>query len=143
MAGYLILSGTLCPSRKKANCGPKEFRWQTPMTGHTRMLPRIGIGCAGFHRVVVSETLPPGRSRTMNTTLQPMLALLGRILVSVIFLLSGAMKVMDWSGTLEHMAAQGLPASSVLLSLATLAEIAGGLALLLGWQTRFAAFMLF
>src|SRR5207249_4818206 len=85
----------------------------------------------------------PQWSSVMGTTLQPSLALLGRVLVSVIFLLSGVMKIMDWSGTLDHMATQGMPASSFLLALATLAEIVGGLALLLGWQTRPAAFLLF
>jgi putative oxidoreductase len=68
------------------------------------------------------------------------IALCARILLSVIFLLSGVGKIQNWSGTAAMMESRGMPAAPVLLALACVAELAGGLALLLGWKTRWAAF---
>jgi len=74
---------------------------------------------------------------------QPYAALAGRILVSVIFLLSGVMKIMDWSGNAAYMESHGMPAIPVLLTAAIVVEILGGLAVLLGYQTRAVALILF
>lgn len=63
---------------------------------------------------------------------------LGRILMSVIFLLSGLMKVTHFSGM-----ASGLHMSPVLLGLAAAAELTGGLSLLLGLWSRAGALGLF
>jgi putative oxidoreductase len=65
-------------------------------------------------------------------------AVLGRVLMSVIFLLSGAMKIMHLSG----MAAM-LHMSPAVLGLAGAAELAGGLSLLLGLWSRVGALGLF
>src|SRR5262245_42888322 len=79
----------------------------------------------------------------MATGLQPYASAAGRLLVSVIFLLSGFMKIARWEETEAFMASHGMPATSVLLALAALTEVLGGLALLLGFQTRAAALLLF
>lgn len=79
----------------------------------------------------------------MPATYEAYAALGGRILLSIIFLLSGVMKLMNWQATEMQMAAHGMPAIPLLLALATLIEIAGGLALLLGFQTRVAALIVF
>ncbi|HEX9786406.1 MAG TPA: DoxX family protein [Candidatus Binatia bacterium] len=71
------------------------------------------------------------------------LVLAGRVLISVIFLLSGVSKIMDWSGTAQLMAAQGLPLVRLLLGAAIVIEIAGGLSVLLGWNARWGARLLF
>jgi putative oxidoreductase len=65
-------------------------------------------------------------------------AVLGRILLSLIFLLSGAMKIMHLSG----MAAM-LHMSPAVLGLAGAVELAGGLSLLLGLWSRVGALGLF
>jgi putative oxidoreductase len=79
----------------------------------------------------------------MSTTMQQNVSLAGRILLSVIFLLSGITKIMHWSATADSMAAHGMGAVGLLLAGAILVEVLGGLALLLGWQMRAAAVVLF
>ena len=79
----------------------------------------------------------------MSAKLQSYVSLAGRILLSVIFLLSGISKLMNWSETANMMAAHGMTAIPFFLTMAVIIEIAGGLALLLGWQTRAASLILF
>ncbi len=69
--------------------------------------------------------------------------LAGRILLSLIFLMSGVMKFVAWDQTAGHMASKGMPLIPVLLPLAALVELAGGLSILLGWQARLGALLLF
>ena len=64
-------------------------------------------------------------------------ALLGRILLALIFILSGWNKIGGYAGTAEHMAKVGLPGA--LLPLVIALELAGGLLIVIGWQTRIAA----
>lgn len=76
----------------------------------------------------------------MTTSFQPHTAFVARVLLSVIFLLSGVMKVTNWSGTLAMMEQHGITLGTpVLLAGAIAAELLGGVALLMGFQTRFAA----
>jgi putative oxidoreductase len=79
----------------------------------------------------------------MSLAFQSSFSLIGRLLLSAIFLMAGLGKIMDWSGTVGMMEAHGMPAVQVLLPLAILVELGGGLALLVGFQTRGAAFLLF
>src|SRR5437868_8446610 len=77
--------------------------------------------------------------------MQPLLSatlLLGRILLSVIFLLSGVMKILHWDQTATSMAEHGMPAVPVFLALAILVEIGGGLLILLGFHTSWGALAL-
>lgn len=76
-----------------------------------------------------------------NTTAS--ITLLGRILLSAIFVLSGVMKFLRWDDTAAYMTSHGLTAVSVLLPAAALLEIGGGLAVLFGLFTRPAAVALF
>lgn len=70
------------------------------------------------------------------------LALMGRLLLCSIFLLSGVGKIMDWPGTQRYMSSEGMPAVPVFLALAILFEIGGGLSLLAGWKARLGALAL-
>lgn len=70
-------------------------------------------------------------------------ALVARVLLSAIFLVSGFAKIADWNGTAEHMASQHMPMVPLFLVLAIVCEVGGGLMLLLGFKTRFAAVILF
>lgn len=63
--------------------------------------------------------------------------LIGRILLAHIFLLSGISKIGGYDATAGWMEAMGVPGA--LLPAVILLEIGGGLALILGWQTRLAA----
>jgi putative oxidoreductase len=67
----------------------------------------------------------------------------GRVLMSVIFLLSGVMKLMNWQQTADMMAAKDMPFVPVLLAAAAAVEILGGLSLLLGAGARIGALVLF
>jgi len=69
--------------------------------------------------------------------------LIGRLLLSFVFLLSGLAKIVDWSTTEQTMASKGMPAIPFFLLVAILVEIAGGLSLLFAWRPRFGAWLLF
>jgi len=69
--------------------------------------------------------------------------LLGRILVSVVFILGGVGKITGFSMEEGMVAAKHLPMPAVALGIALLIELVGGLAILLGLFTRFTAWILF
>lgn len=66
--------------------------------------------------------------------------LLGRILMSVMFIVAGYSKIGAYAGTQEYMASAGLP--GFLLPLVILLELGGGLAILFGFFTRWVALAL-
>ena len=66
--------------------------------------------------------------------------LAGRVLLASLFIVEGSGKLLNLGAAAGYMAVNGL--FVVLLPLAILVEIGGGLAILLGGQTRFAAFLL-
>ena len=79
----------------------------------------------------------------MAVTFHSYVSLVGRLLLSAIFLFAGAGKIMDYAGTAQQMADRGMPAVELLLPAAIAVEILGGLSLLLGFQTRLGALLLF
>ena len=64
----------------------------------------------------------------------------GRILIAAIFILSGFTKITGYAGTQGYMEAMGVPGA--LLPLVIVAELGGGLLVVLGLWTRLAAFAL-
>jgi putative oxidoreductase len=70
----------------------------------------------------------------------PYLITLGRAVLSLIFIQSGIMKIFGYAGTQTMMEAHGLPGA--LLPLVILVEAGGGLCVLLGLFTRWAALAL-
>jgi len=69
--------------------------------------------------------------------------LLGRILLSAIFILSGVGKITNPSFDGDQMKAKGIPAVTAFLILALIAEIAGAISILTGAKARFGALGLF
>ena len=67
---------------------------------------------------------------------------IGRVLMSVIFLVAGIRKAMAYAGTVSSFTALGLPLPEVVAPLVIAIEIGGGLALLIGWQTQIVAIAL-
>lgn len=65
------------------------------------------------------------------------LALIARVLMAYIFLVAGWGKISAYSATVGYMESMGVPGA--LLPLTILVEFGGGLALLFGFQARFAA----
>jgi putative oxidoreductase len=65
--------------------------------------------------------------------------LIGRIVLVLMFVFSGASKFADISATAASIAGKGLPAATVLAILVATVEVVGGLMIAVGWQTRLAA----
>lgn len=94
--------------------------------------------------------------------LKNLIAFLGRLLLSLIFLASGVNKIMNWQATgqtvdiamnewltigvgmewLEQLISMAIPMVPALLVAAVVCELLGGLCVLLGIQVRFGAFLL-
>ena len=72
--------------------------------------------------------------------IQSIAAPAGRILISLMFVTSGFSKISGYTATQGYMEAMGVP--GVLLPLVIAVELLGGLAVMLGWHTRIAAFLL-
>ena len=77
-----------------------------------------------------------------NPNIQNSAALVGRILLAVIFIMSGFGKITGYDGTAGYMASKGLPMVSVLLPLTILTELGGGILLAIGYKARWAALAL-
>lgn len=75
----------------------------------------------------------------LRDTSLPTAALVGRILIAAIFLLSGTSKFMDLPGTVAHMTEKGIPYTETLALIAGAAEVLGALAILTGFLTRVAS----
>jgi putative oxidoreductase len=69
----------------------------------------------------------------------PTPALIGRILIASIFLVSGIAKLTDTPGTVAHMAAMGIPYPETLAVVAGAAEVLGAIAIVTGFLTRMAS----
>ena len=72
--------------------------------------------------------------------IQTLSAPAGRILISLIFIVSGFSKIANFAGTQAYMESAGVP--GILLPLVIAVELLGGLAVVFGWHTRVAAFLL-
>ena len=70
-------------------------------------------------------------------------ALIGRILLGAIFIVSGIAKLTDTATTAGYMTAQGIPQAHALAIFAGICELAGGIALATGFLSRLAALGLF
>ncbi|WP_027055292.1 DoxX family protein [Mesorhizobium erdmanii] len=84
-----------------------------------------------------TSTVAAGTASNSSVTI-----LLGRILLAVIFLLSGFGKLTAISGTAAYFGGIGLPLPTVTAVVVGLIELLGGLAILFGFQTRIAAWVL-
>ena len=78
----------------------------------------------------------------MISSLQNPLALVGRLLLALLFLPAGISKIGGFAGTIGYIASKGLPLPTVAAAIAVLVEVAGGLALIAGFGTRWAALAL-
>ncbi len=103
-----------------------------------------------MEHVSVAERLAFGRVVSQDREPLPILhlmprpgtALVGRLLLASIFLVSGIAKVTDSSGTIAHMTKAGIPAAEALVWFAAFAELAGAVSLITGFLTRLGAIAL-
>jgi putative oxidoreductase len=70
------------------------------------------------------------------------LALVGRVLLGLIFVISGWGKLTGFAGATGYIASRGLPMPGLLAAVAVAIELGGGLALMLGFKARLAALAL-
>lgn len=75
-----------------------------------------------------------------QTTLTAITQVIARAGISLIFIVAGYSKITAYAGTQAYMESMGIPGG--LLPLVILLELAGGISLLIGWQTRIVAFFL-
>lgn len=80
------------------------------------------------------------KANPMTQSFTSLAAPAGRLLLAFIFIMAGAQKITGYSGTAQYMEMMGVPGA--LLPLVILTELGGGIALLIGWQTRIVAFLL-
>jgi putative oxidoreductase len=66
----------------------------------------------------------------------------GRVLLALLFFMSGLAKLGASAGTIGYIASKGLPLPGLLYALAVAAEIGGGALLLIGFKARAAALAL-
>ncbi len=67
------------------------------------------------------------------------LALVGRLFLSIIFLASAFGKITNFDGTLQYMDAHGIPLATVACVVCIAVESLGAVALILGYKTRWGA----
>ena len=65
---------------------------------------------------------------------------LGRVLIASLFIMGGIGKIMDFAGSVGYAAAFNVPYPEIAIIIAIIVELGGGLLLLFGVWTRFAAF---
>ncbi len=66
--------------------------------------------------------------------------LVGRVLIAIMFIMAGYSKIGGYEGTAGYMEAMGVP--GMLLPVVIALELLGGIAVLVGYQTKIAAFLL-
>ena len=74
--------------------------------------------------------------------MNPILPLLGRVLISAMFLIAGYNKLMAVAGTAAYFGKLGFPMPEIMVWLTILIEIGGGLLFLIGWKTRWISALL-
>jgi len=75
----------------------------------------------------------------MNSNVTNSAALIGRILLALIFITSGFGKLTGFDGTVGYIASKGLPLPQVAAAIAIVVELGGGVLLAIGYKARWAA----
>jgi len=79
----------------------------------------------------------------MSNSTNSITPLMGRILLSVIFLTSALFKITFYSHMVAYATAKGVPMAGVGVAVAGVIEVLGGLAILAGFQARIVGWLLF
>jgi putative oxidoreductase len=78
----------------------------------------------------------------MKTGSMDWIGLLGRVLMSAIFIQAGILKATAPAATMAFFAKDGLPVPGAAYAVALLVEIGGGILFLVGWRARLTALIL-
>lgn len=88
---------------------------------------------------VNSENVQRDRQKS---SINNLLSLAARVLLSALFLMSGINKILNPADTQQYMASYGMPLTGLFLMGAIALELAGGLSVLLGYKARWGAIAL-
>jgi len=77
----------------------------------------------------------------MNTG-RDVAALVGRVALALIFVISGFRKITTMAATSGYIASKGLPMPDVLAVVAIVIELGAGILLIIGWKARWAALLI-
>ena len=91
---------------------------------------------------MASTTAPMSSSGVTTTSMQDVLALVGRIMIAYLFIPAGFGKLMGFAGTVGYITSAGLPLPQVGAVIAIVVELGLGIALLLGYKTRIVAIVM-
>ena len=78
--------------------------------------------------------------KPLSSLIEIVSAPIGRVFIALIFVMSGLNKLGNYANTAGWMDAMGVPDG--LLPVVIVLEVLGGLAIIIGWQTRIASFLL-
>lgn len=78
----------------------------------------------------------------MNHSMNHTLALVGRVVMAYLFIPAGFSKIAGFSGQVGYAASVGMPLPEVGVAVGLLIELVGGIMLLIGFHTRWAAAVL-
>lgn len=123
---YFLVRASPRPIRRRA----ASTRRAPPAVMQASIAERLAWGRP--YDPVAGETMAPVVPRSG-------IALLGRVLLAAIFIVSGFAKFTDPASTVGHMSSVGIGNPEVLVYVAGAAELLGGLALVFGFLTRLAA----
>jgi putative oxidoreductase len=88
---------------------------------------------------VINRGMPQPVNTLGNPAIADTAALIGRILLAILFIKSGWGKIGGFEQTAGYMASKGLPMAEVLLVITILLELVGGAMLVVGYKARWAA----
>ena len=91
---------------------------------------------------MIASATTANAAGSVAASLSDLTAAIGRIALALLFLWSGYGKFAHAAGTVGYMQAYGVPAADILVWPVALVEVLAGLALVLGWKTRWAALAL-
>src|SRR5437016_4233954 len=121
---------------------PGETALRRPRKKEEKIMSQAWSSAAAGTAGTAGRSLPLLTSHS-TTAAEATVALIGRLLMSAIFILSGTHKVNDWNGTAAMMEQRGMPAVQFFLAATIIVEVVGGFALLCGCFTRFSATIVF
>ena len=87
-----------------------------------------------------ANTLRADPASVRTPAFQSVSELAGRMLLAALFLISGLGKIGSYAATAGYMSSVGVPGA--VLPLVILTEVAGAISIIVGWNTRIAAFLL-
>jgi len=86
--------------------------------------------------------VPSAYTAAYNPAYNATVLLVGRVLLALLFVYFGYLKLMSFGGTVGYFTKWEFPMPQVAAVLAVIFELGGGILLLIGWKTRWAAWAL-